>query len=215
MTYVATFNADIKSEITDSLNADTNTYVPKFTVKAHTATGNLRKTLESKYVIKTAKGDSKNETKFTIYVEDPKCDSPTGTLDRTGESKYNLKQVLGGADKTQVLSPYEIKEGGQNCPFTIKWANKAGANVKMDPLVTFAADTRTVTFKGSTNDSNGKALMGKYTYEAKWYNQKDQHVTDATTTVNVILDETKCLTANWKPVFNKENLATVVNSTGF
>jgi hypothetical protein len=59
MTYVATFAAAIKSEITDSLNADVKTYVPKFTVKAHTATTNLRETLTSKYVIKTAKGDSK------------------------------------------------------------------------------------------------------------------------------------------------------------
>jgi hypothetical protein len=107
MTYVATFHADILSEITDSLNADTNTYVPKFTVKAHTATGNLRKTLTNKYVIKTAKGDSKNETSFTIYVEDPKCDNATGVMLK-GDTSYTMKQVLAGSDKTQILDAWLI-----------------------------------------------------------------------------------------------------------
>jgi len=161
------------------------------------------------------KGDKKTETSFTIYIEDPACDSPTGEMGGKGEKKFSMKQVLAGSDVTKVISPWEIKASSKACPFTIKWANQAGPNAKMDALVTFAADTRTVTFKGSTNDANGKALMGKYTYEAKWYNQKGTHVSGATTTVDVVLDETKCLTANWKPVFNTENKATVVNPTGF
>jgi len=71
------------------------TFIPKFTIKKHTAeNADLRTKLTSSYILNSlvSSKDLGTKTEFTVYIEDPKCDTPKGTA--AGKSSYDLTKTI-------------------------------------------------------------------------------------------------------------------------